>query len=104
MDDAKGTGAKQAKSIGIDPEEHFREEVEQRVKQENDDDEDHGEPQAVAGRFGIQKNQHHPENDEIGDGVANEDGPEKVLRIFEVAVQDFGGAASGAHLLPHAHA
>jgi len=44
----------------------------------------------------VQHDEEHSENNEVGGRVADEDGPQEVLRILQVAVEQLRGISAGA--------
>src|SRR5258706_2076804 len=104
MNDAEGPGEDEAKAVWIAAKQHLGQQIEEGVEEKHDYGEEDDEPNEMVIEGLMQDGDQQTENDEIGDGVAYEDGPQKVLRILQVFMEDFGGAPSGAHLLANAEA
>src|SRR5580765_1781749 len=91
-----------AQARGELPEQHFWQQIEKRIKEECDHREDQDEPEPIAGKGLMQKDDNPAENEKIGDGISDENGPKKVFRILQVTVEHLGGAPASPHLLADA--
>jgi len=100
MDEPERPGQAQAEPVGVGTKEDLRQEVEQAVKEENDQDEQ-GQKQHQPGMHGVVQHRDQPAEDEkVGEGVPDENGPEEVLRPLEKPEQHPGAPEAGPGLLP----
>ncbi len=44
------------------------------------------------------------QNDKVGHGVAHQNGPQEIFRVFQIAVENCGGGTARMHLLANAQA
>jgi hypothetical protein len=102
--DPKWPRQRQAKPVWVGPEHHLRQQIEEGVKEKHQGDEDHRKPPAPQSEVCVQHGEQPAENSEVRERVANDDGPEKILRVFQKAVKHFRRRTARAHLLPDAQA
>lgn len=104
VEEAKGGDGKEAEAVGEELEEHFGEQVEEGVEQEDGEDEGGEEGYRVLFEPAVKGDDRDGDDNEVGEGVAYEDGPEKVLGLVEVAVEHAGAGVAFAHHVADAEA
>src|SRR2546425_12385514 len=102
MNETKGTGQHQAQTSGVGPKEHLREQIEKSIKQKHNDCEYEHEPYSMVAECLLENPNDPAEDAEVGDGIADQDGPQKIFRILQKVMEHFGRASAGAHVLPDA--
>ena len=88
--------------VWIGAEEHLGQQIEERVEQQDDRSEHNDKDQEMVGQRPVKEGHQPAQDEEVGQGVADKDGPEKVLRILQIIVEDLGGGKPGAHALANA--
>ena len=102
MNGAKWPGQKQAKPVRILPEEHFRQQFTNRIKQKNEHRKNSDAQQSMAAKPFPEEQDDKTDDRKIGDGVADENCPKKILGSFHVAMQNFGARISSSFQLADA--
>src|SRR6266568_6536059 len=104
MDEPEGARQQHTEPVRIHPEQHFGQQIEEGVEQEDRNGEHGDEPDLVVLQ-GLMEHRDQPaQNDKVGHGVAHQNGPQEILRLFQIAVENCGGCPARAHLLANAQA
>lgn len=104
VEQAEGRDGEQAEAVGELLEEHFRQQIEERVEEEHGEDERAEKAERMGLEPAVQCDDAERDDDEVGERVADEDGPEKIFRLLEVAMQDGRAGVAFAHHLADAQA
>ncbi len=100
--DPKGPRHEDAEPVRIGAEEHLWQQIEEGVEEQNDGRKDDDKDEEMTGQLPVEDRHQPAQDQEVGQSVAHQDGPEKILGIFQVMVEDLGGGESGAHPLANA--
>ena len=91
-----------AEPIRMELKDHFGQQLAQSVKQQDRGAQGADQQGGPAPEPKIGLHDADAENGDIGQGIAHQNGQQKILRIFEVFVEHPGPAIAGAHQAPHA--
>jgi hypothetical protein len=90
MNETEWPRQQDAKAVRVDTEEHLRQQIAKSVEQEHGDREHHHEPYPVIAQCLMELRHQPPEDEEVRYRIADQDGPQEVLRVFEIIVQHLG--------------
>jgi len=99
VEKAERTGKLHAEAVRKSAENHFGEQIEQRVEQERRQGIHPHKPPRVPAQRRMQNHHQGPEDNEVGERVAHQDGPQEALGLLEEPEQHTGRSPAGAGLL-----
>src|SRR5687767_2943212 len=102
MNDLKGNGSGHAAAVWIHAEKDFREEIANRIEEDERGAERKRAVEGMAAEELEKLKDDQADGTERGECVRDEDSPQKIFGAIEVAHEDFGAAAAFAGLLANA--
>src|SRR5262249_49280238 len=104
MNESERARQQHAQPVRIRVEQHLGQQIEEGIKKKNNQQKGQDKPNFLSLQRALQQNDDPSANIKIGDGIADENGPQKIFGILEVSMQHAGGNSSGSHLLADANA
>src|ERR1017187_685174 len=83
-------------------EQHFRQQIEERVKQKDDHGKNRDDQNTVAQKPTVNFYERKTQDQKVGQRVADQDGPQKFFRVFKKTLQQFRRGPARARQPPYA--